>query len=55
MSPKHRAVTHLCRPRAMANMHAVYYRDEHGHEPVDAFIDGLMPAEVQGAVDNQID
>ena len=38
----------------MAKMHAVYYRDRHGHEPVNDFIDGL-PARVQASLDLQID
>jgi len=35
-------------------MHAVYYRDANGIEPVDAFIDGLPPR-VQASLDLQID
>ena len=36
-------------------MHAVYYRDSGGCEPVSDFIDGLIPIEAQVIVDNQID
>lgn len=39
---------------AVAGMQAVYYRDQHGREPVSDFIDGL-PAVIQVSVDNQID
>jgi phage-related protein len=35
-------------------MHAVYYRDRRGSEPVDEFINGL-PARVQASLDMQID
>ena len=35
-------------------MHAVYYRDRRGQEPVNDFIDGL-PARVQASLDLQID
>jgi phage-related protein len=35
-------------------MHAVYYRDRRGEEPVNDFIDGL-PARVQASLDLQID
>ena len=35
-------------------MHAVYYRDRRGLEPVNDFIDGL-PARVQASLDLQID
>jgi len=38
----------------MAKMHAVYYRDRHGHEPVNDFIEGL-PARLQASLDLQID
>jgi phage-related protein len=38
----------------MAKMHAVYYRDEAGAEPVNDFIDGLPPR-VQASLDLQID
>lgn len=36
-------------------MHAVYYRDASGNEPVDDFIDHVRPEEAQVAIDNQID
>lgn len=39
----------------MGRMQAVYYRDTHGNEPVSDFIDNLVPAAAQVAVDNQID
>jgi phage-related protein len=39
----------------MAMMHAVFYRDDQGHEPVDEFIDRLRPVEAQVAIDHQID
>ena len=39
----------------MAMMHAVFYRDASGTEPVDDFIDQLQPVEAQVAIDNQID
>ena len=35
-------------------MHAVYYRDRRGYEPVNDFIDGL-PVRVQASLDLQID
>ena len=35
-------------------MHAVYYRDRRGHEPVNEVVDGL-PARVQASLDLQID
>ena len=38
----------------MAKMHAVYYRDADGVEPVDDFIDHLPPR-VQASLDLQID
>jgi phage-related protein len=38
----------------MAMMHAVYYRDRQGSEPVDEFINGL-PARVPASLDMQID
>jgi DNA-binding transcriptional regulator YiaG len=34
---------------------AVFYRDQHGHEPVDAFIDSLQRVAAQVAIDNAID
>ena len=39
---------------AMAKMHAVYYREPDGVEPVDDFIDHLPPR-VQASLDLQID
>lgn len=39
----------------MEMMHAVFYRDDQGHEPVDEFIDRLRPVEAQVAIDHQID
>lgn len=38
----------------MAKMHAVYYRDKTGAQPVNDFIDGLPPR-VQASLDVQID
>lgn len=38
----------------MTKLHAVYYRDQNGKEPVDEFIDGLDP-DRQVVLDNQID
>jgi len=38
----------------MAKMHAVYYRDKAGAQPVNDFIDGLPPR-VQASLDLQID
>jgi phage-related protein len=40
---------------AMAMMHAVYYRDPGGNEPVDDFIEQLQPEQARVAIDNQID
>ena len=39
----------------MAKTQAVFYRDPHGNEPVDAFIDSVRPAAAQVAIDNAID
>jgi phage-related protein len=38
----------------VASLRAVYYRDRHGWEPVDGFIDSLEPRR-QVALDSQID
>ena len=40
---------------AMAMMHAVYYRDPGGNEPVDDFIEQLQPEQARVVIDNQID
>ena len=39
----------------MARTQAVFYRDQHGHEPVDALIESLRPVAAQVAIDNAID
>ena len=39
----------------MTGTQAVFYRDQHGHEPVDALIESLRPVAAQVAIDNAID
>lgn len=39
----------------MSKTQAVFYRDQRGHEPVDAFIESLDRAAAQVAIDNTID
>lgn len=39
----------------MTKTQAVFYRDQRGHEPVDAFIESLDRAAAQVAIDNTID